>query len=467
MAEQVVAAINALYRSDDSKVRHEADRWLDGWQSSSEAWSVANAILHNPSSDPEYTYFCAQTLKTKVQRDYEELPLDSVPQLRDSLLALLIKFGKGQPAVRTQLCLAMAALAAHLPAAQWEEGGVLRWLMERFNGQDADIAMSCMLELLTVLPQEADSRKISCRPERRAAFAAELRAVIPDALNLLTSCLSQPGETVRGQVLESLGCWLKLSGGAALPAGLQNSPLVGAALEGLEKDGTFHSAVDAVVELIWITVDPQTCVPNTNMTSLAQHLVMKVMALRPRFSLALRKAIAESEGRDGGHEPDVDDEFDDDEEAVKGMARLFCEVAEAYIQLVLSAQPDVLAPVEALLDVTAHPEQDIYSMSFSFWHKLSRQLTIGVIELQSQPSLTVPGSPIANNQAVNSTAAEQARRREFFRPAFEKLISLVRGRMRWVPSGSDALCTWLGVDCVRVAVSVCFWGERGEEAAGD
>lgn len=94
---------------------------------------------------------CTHTMQ--VQRDYEELPAESVPQLRDSLLALLIKFGKGQPAVRTQLCLAMAALAAHLPAAQWGEGGVIRWLMERLNGQDPDVAMSCMLELLTVLPQ--------------------------------------------------------------------------------------------------------------------------------------------------------------------------------------------------------------------------------------------------------------------------------------------------------------------------
>lgn len=98
---------------------------------------------------PAYT----AVLLLQVQRDYEELPSDSVPQLRDSLLALLIRFGKGQPAVRTQLCLAMAALAAHLPAAQWGEGGVLRWLMERFNGQEPAVAMSCMLELLTVLPQ--------------------------------------------------------------------------------------------------------------------------------------------------------------------------------------------------------------------------------------------------------------------------------------------------------------------------
>lgn len=57
-------------------------------------------------------------------------------------------------------------------------------------------------------------------------------------------------------------------------------------------------------------------------------------------------AVAESEGRDGGNDNDVDDDFDDDEELVKGMARLFCEVAEAYIQLVLSAQPDVSTDIE-------------------------------------------------------------------------------------------------------------------------
>jgi hypothetical protein len=60
------------------------------------------------------------------------------------------------------------------------------------------------------------------------------------------SCLAQPGETLRSQVLESLGCWLKLSGGADLMPSLPTSPLVQVALDGLAVDGTFHAAVDAV-----------------------------------------------------------------------------------------------------------------------------------------------------------------------------------------------------------------------------
>lgn len=47
-------------------------------------------------------------------------------------------------------------------------------------------------------------------------------------------------------MLESLGCWLKLSGGSHLPPSVPESPLVAAALDGLKVDGTFHAAVDAV-----------------------------------------------------------------------------------------------------------------------------------------------------------------------------------------------------------------------------
>lgn len=95
-----------------------------------------------------------------------------MPQLRDSLMQLLFKFGTGAPAVRTQLCLAIAALAAHLPATQWGEGGVLRWLMDKFSGQDPAMAMSCMLELLTVLPQVGVLR--ACLLETLLAFGGLL-----------------------------------------------------------------------------------------------------------------------------------------------------------------------------------------------------------------------------------------------------------------------------------------------------
>jgi hypothetical protein len=111
----------------------------------------------------------------------------------------------------------------------------------------------------------------------------------------------------------------------------------------------------------------------------------------------------------------------------------------------------VLPLVEALLDVTAHPEHDIFSMSFGFWHKLSRQLNMTSLQQEQQQQ---PGSPVqpAAAAATGAAAAEQQRRREFFRPAFEKLISMVRGRMRCVGGGELLYASVLRSD---VCLVVC------------
>lgn len=65
-ATQLLNALNALYHHNDPKVKDEADRWLEQWQQSVEAWSVADGVLHDPNSNLEAQYFCAQTLRTKV-----------------------------------------------------------------------------------------------------------------------------------------------------------------------------------------------------------------------------------------------------------------------------------------------------------------------------------------------------------------------------------------------------------------
>ncbi|GBF90722.1 hypothetical protein Rsub_03023 [Raphidocelis subcapitata] len=459
-AEQLSAAFRALFHSEDQATKVEANKWLDQWQQTPEAWSVADRVLHDPASSQDLQQFCAQTLKTKVQRDFEELPPEAVPALRDSLFALLIRFAAARAAaVRTQLALALAALAAHVPAPAWGEGGALRWFAERFAAQAGagagEVGLSCMLEMLTVLPQEADSRKIACRPERRAAFEEELRQALPHALEVLSSCLSQP-EHVRGQVLEAFGCWLRLSCGRGLPAGFESHPLVAAATAGLRSEGTFHEAVDAVCELVWVTVDPATCTPNPAMQQLAADLVRAVMELRPRFTTALRVAQAEEEGRPSPADDDVADEFDDDFDAIKGMGRLFCEVGEAYLPLIVTATPEVQGPVEALLEVAAHPDPDIHSMAFPFWYKLSKWLR------QPEPRPSRSGSMASSGSTANmaeaaaaaggggggggadglplpppmgaaelaAAEAERARQRAFFAPAFERLLGTARARMR-------------------------------------
>ena len=58
---------------------------------------------------------------------------------------------------------------------------------------------------------------------------------------------------------------------------------------------------------------------------------LQVLALRPRFAAAAARRAAEAAGQD--YEAS---EFDDDEDAAKGMARLFVEVGECYAALIAS-----------------------------------------------------------------------------------------------------------------------------------
>lgn len=68
---------------------------------------MSDQVLHDPSSSLEAQYFCAQTLRTKIQRDFEELPPGAANQLRKSLVSLLGRYQGGPPAVRAQLALAL------------------------------------------------------------------------------------------------------------------------------------------------------------------------------------------------------------------------------------------------------------------------------------------------------------------------------------------------------------------------
>jgi transportin-3 len=167
--------------------------------------------------------------------------------------------------------------------------------------------------------------------------------------------------------------------------------------------------------------------------------------------VCLQQALAERNGGAGVPEG----EHNDGEEDAKGMARLFAEVGEAYTGLIaeggpqvgtrhlwrhgaaqhtchlqaplhsamprhallglslgavvcrtpgVSARgppPQVSAPLEALLDVASHPDDAICSMSFNFWHRLARALTIG---LHPEPLGAAWASPAASAAAGQAAA---------------------------------------------------------------
>ena len=65
MAEQFNQAVSALLQHGNTDTRQRANAWLEQWQQTPEAWSVAVEVLQN-SASMDAQYFAAQTLRTKV-----------------------------------------------------------------------------------------------------------------------------------------------------------------------------------------------------------------------------------------------------------------------------------------------------------------------------------------------------------------------------------------------------------------
>ncbi|KAJ6817034.1 transportin MOS14 isoform X2 [Iris pallida] len=389
----VKEALTALYHHPDDGVRARADRWLQDFQHSIDAWQVADNFLHDASSNIETLIFCSQTLRSKVQRDFEELPSEAFGPLRDSLYALLKKLSKGPPKVRTQISIAVSALAVHVSVEDWGGGGIVNWVSDEMKSHPEYIPS--FLELLTVLPQEALSYKIAVRPERRRQFEKELASSAEVALGLLTACLGF--DELKEQVLEAFASWLRLIHG--IPAStLASHPLVHAALSCLSSDQLLEAAVNVISELIHYSIS------GSPSTLLAQMPLIHIIV--PRV-MGLKEQLRDSSK---------------DEEDVKAIARLFADMGDSYVELIATGSDESMLIVQALLEVASHPDYDISSMTYNFWHHL-------------QVNLTRRDS----NSSFGSESVEVARNRrlQVFRPSFEMLVSLVSYRVEYPQDYQD------------------------------
>ncbi|GFS32677.1 ARM repeat superfamily protein [Actinidia rufa] len=476
----VKEALNALYHHPDDAVRMQADRWLQEFQRTIDAWQVSDNLLHDASSNQETLIFCSQTLRSKaqmcksqidesciliqkrqqriahstltarsnwetlggvysgsqarclmpclddwmphqthleslfeltlswskwasldfvlqtaeVQRDFEELPSEAFRPLRDSLNSLLKTFHKGPPKVRTQISLAVAALAVHVPAKDWGDGGIVNWLRDEMNSHPECIPS--FLELLRVLPEEAFNYKIAARPDRRRQFEKELASAMEVALNILTACLSI--NELKEQVLEALASWLRLR--HRIPASmLASHPLVLTALSSLNSDILLEASVNVISELIHYTAARNSGGVAAQMP-LIQVIVPQVMSLKAQL-------------RDSSK----------DEEDVKAIARLFADMGDSYLELIANGSDESMLIVHALLEVASHPEYDIASMTFNFWHNLQ----IHLIERDSYISF-------GNETSIE---AERSRRLLGFRSSYESLVSLVSFRVKYPQDYAD------------------------------
>lgn len=377
--QAVMQALNTLYTDPDNQAKASANAWLQNFQQTSEAWQTANSLLLASELPVEPRLFAAQTFRTKITFDLEQVPSQQRIALRDTLLTALSAYASGPRVIQTQLSLALSGLALQLDESEWPT--VVPGMIERFGSSPQTV--SVLLEFLTVLPEEViTNHRIPISNDfynARCHFL--LSAAASEVLKLLSMYVQASGLTSQIQtgIFQCLRSWLK--SGEVSAGQMADTPLFDLSFDALASDELFDVATDVVCDLINETQEVE-----ENMLVI-QRVLARLDPLRQELSSA-----------------------GDDEDKVRGLCRIFVQAGEAYHRIIVRHQNELYPIVEAIAECTAYHDLDIVQITFRFWYLLSGAL---------------------------SYARDQAEAQRFY-PLYERLLEVIIRHLRF-PDDPDAL----------------------------
>ncbi|XP_066537326.1 importin-13 isoform X2 [Hoplias malabaricus] len=244
--EAVERALQQLYYDPDMAQKNVAQKWLTQAQASPQAWHFCWALL-NPDKVPEIQFFGASTLYTKISRHWTDIPAEQQEPLRSQLMAQVGHFSCGSRMVLTRLCVALASLILHTLLDSWTTAlqDLLRAFQSGEGSVDVDLRHQALLEVLVVLPEELQTRKIPKvrQAQLQSALTREWSSLCPLLRQILRR--EDSAAQVKERVLRCLVSWLNLD------VDLEES-------EGLLQDGfsllkepeLFDVAVETIVSAI-------------------------------------------------------------------------------------------------------------------------------------------------------------------------------------------------------------------------
>ncbi|KAG8222278.1 hypothetical protein J437_LFUL003259 [Ladona fulva] len=335
--ETVYQAIYTLNHNPDSAGKEKASQWLGALQRSVFAWKVADEMLHQ-KRDLESCYFAAQTMRTKIQLSFHELPPESHISLRDSLIEHISQVNEQtNTIIVTQLCLALADLA--LLMAQWQKP--LEDLIKRFGQSN----LWPLLEILTVLPEEVNSRSLRLGANRRNDVMGELKSSSKMVSECLKACLSNGSDnpTMHVKVLRCFTSWVSIQ--AISLSEISNNLIVGHAFHILANhqapSGVHEAATDCMCALLDCMCDRQ-CEKE-----LEVQVFSGVLALEEGYHLSVAQ---------------------EDTEKSINYCRIFTELAESFFDKIVNESSENKPHYAVkILDLVAE-------ITFNLWFRLSEVL---------------------------------------------------------------------------------------------
>jgi len=353
--ELVVQAITSLYHNPDTKQKEEASKWLQSLQKSVYAWKISDELLHR-KLDVESCYFAAQTMRSKIQYSFSELPPEAHSSLRDSLLEHVSAVTPTTSnVIVTQLCLAVADLILLMP--DWKNA--VQDLLARLG----QTQVTTLLEILVFLPEEVDSRYLRLGANRRQQIKDDLTAASPAVTQFLQSCVanitgagdSNPSHNIQVTVIKCYSSWLTL--GVISLSQLQATGVMGVAVSALGNPSSspflHEAAADCLIALLVMLERAD--------RAEAEQLEESICAVVKRLEEPYHIAVA-----------------DEDMDKCLNYCRVFTELAETFLIKIVSQsgpRPHFALPIlDTVLICCGHPDYEMPDVTFNLWYRLSEEV---------------------------------------------------------------------------------------------
>ncbi|GAB9470093.1 hypothetical protein Gpo141_00007348 [Globisporangium polare] len=391
----VLSALEVLYQKHlQPEQQQAADAYLRGFQLTPEAFGVCvdlldrflpqcRALVTNAAQQQQQAqivpilFFASQTLANKLRRQhaFPERSAWSHLTWSQKIIAWLAVPPSSEAAipklVQTQLVLALVAcmpriasreLQAHLAvpgnrksllAGNSASEGVISFVLNELK--HANVAPAALTELLVVVVEEvSEIQERAARDQLRAEIdqwaVAVLDQILPQIMQeaMQNSDARHHADAVATQqmVLRAVKNWLRYA--SVSPVVAVNNPLLQSFVTFLGHDDLFDVTVDLVVELVRSYYDVERDLV------LIQWLVPQLMQLKDAFQSAAK---------------------DEDTDKCLGLCRIFTEMSESYITLLVGdLEMGQAAVVDLLLDCMSYPDVEIADVTIPFWFRFIEEL---------------------------------------------------------------------------------------------
>ncbi|KAJ3385809.1 Nuclear import receptor [Lobulomyces angularis] len=342
--DNLLSALQVLNAPNvERKQRKEAEKWLDNFQKTDEAWTVSEKILRENSAT-DAKFFAAQTLRQKVLYDFKRLDSAHHSSLRDSIISLLILHKSGSQNLIRQLLLSLCDLSVQL--LDWENP--VQDILKILTDNDS---FGLYLDFLNHLAEEF-SLDGKFEMEREVfmergdkVLKANSYLVISKLIEFLQQN-SQKASVMHQKICVCLKSWIK-TGDIKVDL-IISTPLMQFTFQSLQSEILFEDACDTIAEIIARSRQYKTEKPyiiNELLTSISP--LLKFLQ---------------------------DPTFLEDEEKCRGLCLIFVEAGEAYFDLILKNFVSFKGIVDALLLCASHESFDIMRITFGFWNIIADEL---------------------------------------------------------------------------------------------